>query len=94
MTPEQRKKKTEAVKARQKELREKGICLRCARLKANRGEGATKVYCAGCSKKVRDYARTRYRLKKGLNVDAPVTATGRPRIKPPKKNKTKNQNQK
>jgi len=77
-------KKKASVKARQKKLRDAGICLRCSKRKANRGVGATKLYCPFCAKIIRENARQQYRKANGLDPDAPVKKTGRPLVRPSK----------
>lgn len=53
-----------------------GLCITCGKNPAEE-----KCYCAACAERQRDKARARYRLKKGIPLDAPLMPNGRPRRK-------------
>lgn len=58
----------------QEKQQEEGKCCIC------REPLFTKWHCKECAKTRRELARAKYRKKVGLDVNAPITETGRKRI--------------
>jgi len=70
------------VKRRQKELLAQGVCIACGAAPTG-GKGGTKHRCPVCAEKTREAARAKYRIRKGIPLDAPLSKKGRGRYQPP-----------